>query len=107
PSYSAQVESPVMGWIRRLTRVFQLPMWKSKSRWPAGVAGADASRTRVWSVIQFASQVFPPSSENDCSKWAESGVISDQIYRTRMVLPLKGSWSKNSPRPFLNSPMVG
>ena len=29
------------------------------------------SFTRVWSVIQFTSQVLPPSSENDCSKWGE------------------------------------
>ncbi len=26
------------------------------------------SFTRVWSVIQFTSQVLPPSSEKDCSK---------------------------------------
>jgi hypothetical protein len=29
---------------------------------------AAASSIRVWSVIQFTSQVFPPSSEKDCSK---------------------------------------
>ncbi len=32
---------------------------------------------RVMSEIQFASQVFPPSSENDCSKCAELAVMSD------------------------------
>src|SRR5216683_4690016 len=69
----------------------------------------DSSFTRVWSVIQFTSQVLPPSSENDCSKWAEFGVMFDQTNRTRMALPLgpAGSVSKNSPRPFLNSPIVG
>src|SRR6185295_16423913 len=34
-------------------------------------------------------------------------VMSDHTFRTRMVRPLNGSWSKNSPRPFLNSPTVG
>jgi len=29
---------------------------------------AAVSVTRVWSVIQFTSQVWPPSSEKDCSK---------------------------------------
>jgi len=36
---------------------------------------SDSLSTRVWSVIQFISHVLPPSSENDCSKWAEFGVI--------------------------------
>jgi hypothetical protein len=36
--------------------------------WAAPVA----SPTRVWSVIQFTSQVLPPSSEKDCSKCGES-----------------------------------
>src|SRR5260370_16583782 len=68
-----------------------------------------SSFTRVWSVIQLTSQVLPPSSENDCSKWAEFGVMPDQTNRTRMALPLgpDGSVSKNSPRAFLNSPIVG
>jgi len=34
--------------------------------------------TRVWSVIQFTSQVWPPSSEKDCSKWGVSVLIFDQ-----------------------------
>ena len=33
--------------------------------------------------------------------------MSKMAKRTRMVRPLKVSWSKNSPRPFLNSPIVG
>ncbi len=33
---------------------------------------------RVWSVIQFTSQVFPPSSEKACSKCADVRVMPDQ-----------------------------
>ena len=36
---------------------------------------SDSLCTRVWSVIQLTSHVLPPSSENDCSKWAEFWVI--------------------------------
>jgi len=54
-------------------------------------ASTGASSVRVWSVIQFTSQVLPPSSENACSKWAELGVISDQLNRTKIILPLNGS----------------
>src|SRR5229473_1518425 len=67
----------------------------------------DSSFTRVWSVIQFTSQVLPPSSENDCSKWGEFVVVSAQINRTRIALPFNVSWPKNSPRPFLNWPIWG
>ena len=65
------------------------------------------SLTRVWSVIQFTSQVLPPSSENDCSKWGVFVVMFVQTNRIKMVLPLIVSWAKNSPRPFLNSPIWG
>src|ERR1700704_3033260 len=67
------------------------------------------SFTRVWSVIQLTSQVLPPSSEKDCSKCGVSVLVFVQINRTRTDLPLgpEGSVSKNSPRPFLNSPIVG
>ncbi len=65
-------------------------------------AFSDSSFARVTFEIQFTSQVLPPSSENDCSKWAEFGVMSDQTYRVRIVLPFNVSWQKNSPRPFLN-----
>src|ERR1700676_2142209 len=56
----------------------------------AGVQCAlpDSSFTLVWSVIQFTSQVFPPSSENDCSKWGEFVLVFDQINRTSIDLPL-------------------
>src|SRR5580658_1944233 len=52
---------------------------------------SDLSFTRVSTAIQFTSHVLPPSSENDCSKRHESAVMSDQIFRTRMLLPLNGS----------------
>ena len=51
-----------------------------------------ASGTRVWSVIQFTSQVWPPSSEKDCSKWGVFVLIFVQSYRTKMVLPWIVSW---------------
>src|SRR6266498_2593607 len=68
-----------------------------------------SSFARVSMAIQFTSQVLPPSSENACSKRHEPGVMSDITNRTRTVRPLgpDGSVSKNSPRPFLNSPIVG
>lgn len=47
-----------------------------------------SSLTRTWSVIQFTSQVFPPSSEKDCSKCGESVSVFDQMNRTRTNLPL-------------------
>jgi hypothetical protein len=48
---------------------------------------SDSFFTRVTFEIQFTSQVLPPSSENDCSKWAAFGVMSDQTYRVSIVLP--------------------
>jgi hypothetical protein len=47
PSYSAQVFEPVSGAISRLSRVFQVPISKSKSRWPSGRAAEEVSRTFV------------------------------------------------------------
>jgi len=58
-------------------------------------------------AIQFTSQVLPPFVENDCSNLQDCGLMSDMMKRTRTGRPLKSSWSKNSPRPFLNSPTVG
>src|SRR5438067_1876152 len=68
---------------------------------------SDSGFTRSSIAIQFTSHVLPPSSENDCSKRHESGLISEMIKRTRMARPFRVSLSKNSPRPFLNSPIVG
>src|SRR5437870_11847165 len=58
-------------------------------------------------MTQFVSQVLPPSSENACSKRLEFGAISERPFRARIILPLNSSWSKNSPRPSLNSPIIG
>src|SRR5437667_10095158 len=58
-------------------------------------------------MTQFVSQVLPPSSENACSKRLEFGVISEKPFRARIIRPLNSSWSKNSPRPSLNSPIIG
>jgi hypothetical protein len=58
-------------------------------------------------AIQFTSHVLPPSFENDCSKRHDVGVMSDITNRTRIDRPLNVSWLKNSPRPFLNSPIDG
>ena len=66
-----------------------------------------SSFTRVSVAIQFTSQVLPPSSENACSNRQEFGEMFDMTNRTKMARPLNVSWSKNSPRPPLNSPIVG
>ena len=50
-----------------------------------------ASSTRVWSVIQFTSQVLPPSSENACSKCGLLVSVFDQMKRTKIDLPSKVS----------------
>src|SRR5215813_12471990 len=63
--------------------------------------------TRVSVAIQLTSQVLPPSSENACSKRHEFGVMSEITNRTKMARPFSVSWLKNSPRPFLNSPIEG
>src|SRR2546425_10417733 len=68
---------------------------------------SDPSFIRVSVAIQFTSHVLPPSSENACSKRHEFGVMSEMTKRTKMARPSSVSWAKNSPRPFLNSPMVG
>src|SRR5207249_5662567 len=65
------------------------------------------AQIRVSTAIQFTSQVLPPSSENDCSNRQEFDVMSEMTNRTRMARPLRVSWLKNSPRPFVNRPMAG
>src|SRR5579859_1356181 len=62
--------------------------------------------TRVSTATQFASQVLPPSSENAHSLRQEVALMSDQMSRTRMVLPWYSSWYMNSPRPSLNPPRM-
>src|SRR6266508_4527874 len=49
---------------------------------PAARLTAQGQR-RVDSMIQLVIQVFPPSTENACSQWADSAVMPDQIKRTR------------------------
>src|SRR6266496_2980108 len=81
PSYSTQFVEPVNGFLRRDTWVFQLPKLKSKSCcrfsslavWCKVVCPSDS---RVTVATQLGSQVLPPSSEKDCSKWYEFGVMS-------------------------------
>jgi hypothetical protein len=41
----------------------------------------------VSTATQFTSHVFPPSAENACSKWAESGVITVMTNRTFTGFP--------------------
>src|SRR5919108_4442095 len=62
---------------------------------------------RVNSAIQLVSHVFPPSAENACSQRQEVSVISEQIKRTKMLLPSKSSCEKNSPRPSAKLPISG
>lgn len=57
----------------------------------ASVAGHHSSLIRVYLLIQFTSQVFPPSSENACSDWAVSEVIPQIENRTSTDLPLISS----------------
>src|SRR5699024_10462716 len=45
----------------------------------------------VSSMVQFVSQVRPPSAENACSHRIEVGVMSDQIRRVKTCFPSKGS----------------
>jgi hypothetical protein len=70
-------------WLRR-----HATEWQSASLTKPGASAwmanphrvfATSSLTRVWSVIQFTSQVFPQSSEKACSKCAELGVMPDQL----------------------------
>jgi serine/threonine protein kinase len=74
---------------------------------PRGARRRSAAVHRVSVAIQFTSQVLPPSPEKDCSKRHESGVMTKMTKRTWIARPFSSSWSKNSPRPFLNSPIAG
>src|SRR5437667_11739461 len=87
----------------RWRQEFRRPWWPT----PNGASLARHFLTRVSIAIQFTSHVLPPSVENDCSNLQDSGLMSEMMKRTRTGRPLKSSWSKNSPRPFLNSPTVG
>src|SRR6266516_4042345 len=47
--------------------------------------------SRVMSEIQLVSHVFPPSMEKACSQRQVVSVILEQINRTKMLLPSRGS----------------
>src|SRR5215472_18414887 len=74
---------------------------------PVGCALPVLSLTRAKSTILTSSHVRPPSLDHDSSKWGELDAICDQIYRFSSDLPFSVSCTKNSPRPFLNSPTFG
>jgi hypothetical protein len=53
--------------------------------------GLSAAFNRLNVITQFVSQVLPSSSENVCSKRAESGVMSMKLFRTIITLSLNSS----------------
>jgi hypothetical protein len=71
------------------------------------ICGGDSSFTRVSMAIPFTFQVLPRSSENASSKRHEPGVMFHIRDRKNIARPFSFSWKKNSPRPFLNSPIMG
>jgi hypothetical protein len=38
-------------------------------------------------MIQFVSQVLPPSEDRACSQWADVAVMRDHMKRVRIVFP--------------------
>jgi hypothetical protein len=58
-------------------------------------------------MIQFTSQLAPPSGENACSQRHVFSVMSDQMKRTRIGLSLNVSSAMNVPTPFSNPPTTG
>jgi hypothetical protein len=58
-------------------------------------------------MIQFVSQVAPPSAENACSQRADRGVISDQMKWTRIGRPSNTSSPRKVPTPFSKRPWTG
>jgi predicted ATPase len=59
------------------------------------------------SMIQFVSQVWPPSAENACSQRGSGVSICDQTKRTRIGLPSNVSVPSNIPMPSANEPTTG
>jgi hypothetical protein len=43
--------------------------------------------SRVRSQMKLVSQLLPPSAENACSQWHESGEFTLQVKRTKMLFP--------------------
>ena len=62
---------------------------------------------RVNSIVQFVSQVFPPSAENACSHRGVGVVMRDQMKRTRMGRPSKTSEPSNLPTSPAKEPTTG
>src|SRR5262245_12659612 len=73
---------------------------------PSG-AHATASNARVKSIVQFVSQVSPPSSEKACSQRGVEVVMPDQMNRTRIGRPSNVSSPSNTPVSPSNDPTTG
>jgi len=58
-------------------------------------------------MIQFVSQVVPPSGEKACSQRGESVSVRDHVYRTRIGRPSKVSSPSKTPTPSVNDPTTG
>ena len=59
------------------------------------------------SIIQFVSQVWPPSSEKACSQRGLPLVTRDQMKRTRIGRPSKVSAPRKTPVSPENEPTTG
>jgi hypothetical protein len=59
------------------------------------------------STYQLSSQVWPSSTENACSQWAEPAVMSVRRNRASTGLPAWVSAPKNSPTPSVKVPVTG
>jgi DNA-binding transcriptional MocR family regulator len=55
---------------------------------------------RVWTMIQFFSQVWPSSGEKSCSQRAEVFVMLDHVKRTRIGRPSSSWRPSKTPTPF-------
>src|SRR5262249_30223716 len=63
--------------------------------------------TRVWTMIQFFSQVWPSSGEKSCSQRADVLVMFDHVKRTRIGRPSSAWGPSKTPTPFTNDPITG
>jgi hypothetical protein len=74
-------------------------------------SGSSAARSlyvfRTKSLVQFVSQVAPPSAELACSQRADRGVIRDHCTRVLIGRPLNVSSPTKTPTPFANPPRRG
>ncbi len=93
PSNRIHLAESVRGLSSREFFTVHEPISKSKSCDPVLAGGGGSSAIRVSVATQLSSQVFPPSSENDCSKRHEVGVMSCHTFRTRIIRPPYSSQS--------------